>query len=130
MSIRRSIRIPGFHHGTNPIPNAAVVGSVLMSGGVSGVDRAEGTLPSRVEDAIQSMFDNIVAVLEAAGGSMDMVVRIEVTLEAVELRDALNAEWIRRFPDEASRPARKVEVSASLPPGCRTQCTFTAVLGE
>ena len=37
MSRRRSIDIPGLSHGPNPIPQASVVGNLLVSGGVMGV---------------------------------------------------------------------------------------------
>lgn len=124
----QSIYVDGLVHGDNPIPAAAVVGSLLMSGGVSGTDRSTGTLPEDIRAEIAGMFDNVGAILDAAGGQWDQVVRIDVALTDPSLRAAVNDEWVRRFPDPARRPARKTDAGATLPGGFRVQCTFVANL--
>lgn len=128
--MRRSVYVQGLAHGSNPIPAAAVVGSLLMSGGVSGVDRGSGSVPADIAGEVANMFDNVVAIVEAGGGTLDTVARIDVALTEPGIRDAVNEEWVRRFPNPGSRPARKTEVSASLPPGLRVQCTFMANLEQ
>ena len=126
--MRRSVYVEGLGHGDNPIPAAAVVGSLLMSGGISGVERSTGQMPDLLADELANMFDNIEAVLGTVGATVDEVVRLDVSLVAPTARGALNAEWVRRFPEEANRPARKTEVGVALPPGLRVQCTFVAEL--
>ena len=124
---RRSIDVDGLAHGNNPIPNAAVVRGLVFSGGVSGVDRASGSLSDDVGEQVRLMFDNMAAILDAAGGTVADIAKLDVTLPTPDLRAVLNAEWVARFPDPAARPARKTEFGP-LPAGMRVQGQFVAVL--
>ena len=115
-------------HGTQPIPTAALVGPLLVSGGVSGIDRADGTLPEDPASQVINLFDNVAAVLSAAGGSMDDVVKFSIAVVSKDVRRHLNPVWERQFPDALSRPARHVVVSTTLPAGMHVQCEVTAWL--
>lgn len=127
---RRSIDVPGLRHGTHPIPTAALVGPLLASGGISGVDRSTGTLPDDAATQVANLFDNAAAVVAAAGGSLDDVARFTVYVASKEVRAELNPVWQKHFPDPASRPARHVQVYGSLPPGMHVQCDLIAWVGE
>ncbi len=129
MSRRRSIEVDGLSHGTNPVPAAAVVRGLLCTGGISGVDRRTGRFPDDPQAEVRAMFDNLGAVLEEAKGTFDDVVRVDVTLREPGLRDLLNDEWLRCFPDPGARPARKVTVG-DLPAGMAIQCQSIAVLAD
>ena len=43
-------------------------------------------------------------------------------------RKPINDEWIRMFPDAATRPARQV-METRMEPGVLVQCDFLAVIG-
>lgn len=126
---RTSVYVEGLAHGDNPIPAGAVVGGLLFSGGVSGADRRAGGIPADVPEQLRNMFDNVTAIVEAAGGSLGDVVKVDVTMLDPGLRPALNVEWESRFPDRDARPARKTEFG-SLPPAMSVQCQFVAVLPD
>jgi 2-iminobutanoate/2-iminopropanoate deaminase len=123
---RRSIEVPGLHHGTQPIPTASRVGPLLVSGGISGIDRSSGVLPDDPADQVAHLFANAAAVLEAAGGSLDDLAKLTVYVASKEVRPVLNAHWTRLFPDAGSRPARHVLVYDSLPPGMQVQAELIA----
>jgi 2-iminobutanoate/2-iminopropanoate deaminase len=116
----RSIHVPGLGHGSNPIPAAARRGPLLVTGGISGVDRTTGTRPAGVDEQIGNMFANLAAVLAAGGASVDDVVQVAVVLADGASRPLLNDEWVKTFPDEAARPARHVVVRP-LPGGMAVQ---------
>lgn len=107
MARRRSVNIPGFKH-VNPIPNASAVGSLLMSGVVNGVDAATGELPATLQQQCENMFAHVRSILEAAGGSLDDVIKMTIWMKDVGDRAPLNEQWLKYFPDAASRPARYV----------------------
>jgi hypothetical protein len=44
MGTRRSIEVEGLHHGGAPVPQASVVGNLLCSSGIAGLDPATGTV--------------------------------------------------------------------------------------
>ena len=74
------------------------------------------------------MFANLRSDIEAAGGTVDDIIKVTFWVkDPVTQRAALNAEWVRMFPDAASRPARH---TLALPPDSRAmvQADFTAVL--
>jgi 2-iminobutanoate/2-iminopropanoate deaminase len=123
---RRSIHVPGLGHGAQPIPNACVVDGLLMSGGVSGKDPATGAVPEDPAAEVEQAFANLRAIVEAAGGTLDQVVKVTVFVTDRAVRAHLNPVWERLFPDPESRPARHaLEVPLS---GMRLQLEAVAVL--
>lgn len=130
MSARRSVVVEGFNHGQQPIPAASRVGPLVMTGGVHGLDPATGTLPDGVEDQARLMFENLARIMAAAGGAMTAIARMTVYVKVPEARAAVNAEWLRAFPDPADRPARHTLVNETLPANMLVQCDATAWVAE
>ncbi len=59
------------------------------------------------------MFARVKAVVEAGGGSMDAIAKMTFWVTDRAHRDQINVEWIKYFPDPASRPARHTQHSSS-----------------
>lgn len=125
---RVSIAVDGLHHGSNPIPVASVVGGILVTGAVFGLDPATQTMAPEAEGQMQVMFDNVGRILAAAGGTWDDIARVSVNLHPSVDRSLLNEAWVRTFPDERSRPARQVHAAPHLQHGMLVQCDVLAVL--
>ncbi len=106
MSNRKSIEVEGFSHGANPIPAASRVGNVVMTGGISGLDPATGKVPEDQTAQVALAFANLERILRAAGASFGDVVKVGVVVKSLALRDEINVQWLKHFPDEHSRPAR------------------------
>ena len=126
---RRSVEVPGLHHGGLPIPVACVVGNLLASSGISPLDPATGGIPDAVEDQVELVFANVRRVLEAAGGRPDDVVKCTVFVRDKAIRPIIDKYWTEMFPDEASRPARhtlRIDLAGSM----QIQLEILAVLGE
>lgn len=126
---RRAIEISGFGHGGQPIPAAARKGPLIITGGVSGIDRATGDYSSDAREQIERMFDNLAAIMAAADASLDDVVKVSVKLLGNEARAALNDVWVARFPDAATRPARHTTMADALPGKMLVQCEAIAFAG-
>src|SRR5438270_11734073 len=106
MAKRQSVNFPGFAH-QNPIPNASRIGNVMMSSIISGVDPGTRNLPPELAKQVSNCFAHIRAAVEAAGGKVEDIVKINFWMQDPTTgRAALNDEWVKMFPDEASRPAR------------------------
>lgn len=127
---RRSITVEGFHHGAQPIPAAARVGPLIMTGGVYGLDPKTGAIPDDVAEQARLMFINLGRILEAGGGSLDDIVKLTVYAKVLEARAAVNVEWLKAFPDEASRPARHTQPGEHLAGNMLVQCEATAWVAE
>jgi 2-iminobutanoate/2-iminopropanoate deaminase len=105
MTERRSIAIESYRH-VNPIPAAARIGNIVMSGVISGRDTTTGQMPASLEEQCAAMFRHVQQIVEAAGGTTANIIKMTVWLRDPGNREALNAEWLRLFPDPNSRPAR------------------------
>jgi enamine deaminase RidA (YjgF/YER057c/UK114 family) len=123
---RRSINVEGFGH-VNPIPAASRIGDLLMSSVISGRDPASGAMPASIEDQCAQMFRVVRQIVEAAGGTPANIIKMTVWLRDPGNRGALNVEWLRLFPDPASRPARHTMPLAGGGDSL-VQCDITAVI--
>jgi len=128
MAKRKSIDIAGFAH-KNPIPAASRVGNMLMTGIITGTDPVSGKLAATVEAQAANIFQHVRAIMAAAGGSTDDIIKMNVWMKDRSNRDVLNAEWVKMFPDPHARPARHTSQTA-LEGGQLIVCDITAVFGE
>ena len=126
---RRSINVDGLGHGATAIPTASQVGPLLISGGISGIDRASGTVPDDIGTEVRNLFDNVRAVVEAAGGTLDDIAKLTFLVPHRALRSEIDPVWIETFPDPASRPARHASVYDHIPNGLHLQCELIAYIG-
>lgn len=117
---RRSIELAGVSHGEQPFPLACRIGPLIVTSGIHGVDPATGALADGAEAQVRQAFENLASVLIEAGGTIDDVAQVLVTLVDREDRRLVNESWSRMFPDLSSRPARNT-AERDLPGGSRCQ---------
>jgi 2-iminobutanoate/2-iminopropanoate deaminase len=126
--MRKSINIAGFSHGQNPVPAASVIGQWLMTGAIFGTDPATGKVAQEPASECRLMFENAGRVLAEAGAGFDHVLKMTFYLRPQASRELVNQHWVQAFPDPASRPARHLIVSDTLPASMQMQCDLVAVL--
>lgn len=124
MGKRRSIYLKDFSH-KNPIPAAAVVDGMLMSGIIYGLDPATGKAAEGLEEQTRLMFQHLSRILEEAGMGPENVLKLDVLLLDRSQRGPLNTEWEAMFPDPDDRPVRQA-MQADLDNGKLIQCNVTA----
>jgi enamine deaminase RidA (YjgF/YER057c/UK114 family) len=127
MAKRQSIDGARARH-ENPIPNASRIGNIVMSSVIGGSNPGTRDLPDALEQQVANVFAHIRHDVEAAGGSVDDILKITFWVrDPASQRAALNAEWVKMFPDASSRPARH---TLTLPADSRAkvQADFIAVL--
>lgn len=125
---RASIEIGGFSH-ANPIPAASRIGPFLATGALTGRDPETGEMPPGIDAQCANVFSHVRAVLHAAGGSADDILKMTFHLAEPDDREALNREWVAMFPDPATRPARQA-IGARLSRGALVHCDLLAVLPQ
>ena len=126
MAKRQSVNFPGFAH-QNPIPNASRIGNVMMTSVISGVDPGTRSLPPELAKQVTNLFTHVRTAIETAGGTPDDIIKMTVWLQDRSQRAPVNAEWVKMFPDEHSRPARHA-LQMEMDGGALVQCDFTAVI--
>ncbi len=123
----RSLEVPGISHGNAPIPMGARVGNMIFSSGIMGRDPRTDTLPEDVALQVKFAFENVVALLEAGGASLDALARMTVFIKDDSARAAVNEQWLKYFPDPHDRPARHTVVH-NLSGGMLVQLEIVAVV--
>jgi len=96
-----------------PYSQAMQVGTMLFTSGQIPL-RADGSLvEGAIEVQTQQVFDNLRAVIEAAGGTLSQVVKTTVFLKDLQDFVAMNGVYEAAFGDH--RPARSAVQVARLP---------------
>jgi len=97
-----------------PYSQAIVAGDLVFCAGQLGIDPATRQIVSGdIKGQTRRVLDNLAAVLEAAGSSLDRVPKTTVFLEDISEFAAMNEVYAERFG--AHRPARSTVQVAKLP---------------
>ena len=122
---RRSIYVDEIAH-RSPIPNASRIGNIIVSGLIRGADPATGKLAPTLEQQCAFMFQHLRQAVEAGGATVDDIIKVTVWMKELR-RKPINDEWVKMFPDPASRPARQV-MEVPMEAGVLIQCDFMAII--
>ena len=97
-----------------PYSQAIVAGDLVFCAGQLGIDPGTRQIVSGdIKGQTRRVLDNLAAVLEAAGSSLDRVTKTTVFLEDISEFAAMNEVYAERFG--AHRPARSTVQVAKLP---------------
>ena len=97
-----------------PYSQARLMGDLLITSGQLPLDPATGVFPEGIEAQTRQSLTNVKAILEAAGLTMDSVVKTTVFLSDMNNFGAMN-EVYATFFTEGSYPARSAVEVARLP---------------
>jgi len=109
-----------------PYSQAVKAGNLLFVAGQIGMDPATGQLREGIEAQTRQALLNLKAILEAAGASLEQVVRVGVFLQDLKDFQVMNAVYAEFFPQ--SPPARTTVQVAALPRGALVEIDAIAVL--
>ena len=129
MAQRKSIYVEGFSH-KNPIPAACRIGNVVESGSIQGTDPATGQYGATLDEQCVLMFAHVKRIVEAAGGTLDDVLKMTVWMRDRANREPLNKVWKELFPDAQSRPARHAIHAPELDGEKLIECSFVAIIEQ
>jgi len=110
--------------------SSAVVASgrfVFVSGHV-GFDPVTGEPPEGIEAQTRQSLENIKAVLEAAGTSLALAVKVNVYLVNAGDYDVMNTVYKEYFP--VDRPARATVVTTLVRPDLLVEIEMTALMPD
>ncbi|MGB9577864.1 MAG: RidA family protein [Halothiobacillaceae bacterium] len=101
--------------------------TVYLSGQIALDPATMQMMQDSIEDEIHQVFKNLRAVCEAAGGSLNDVVKLNVFLTDLSNFATVNSIMAEYF--EQPYPARAAVGVASLPRGARVEADGVMVLG-
>jgi len=98
-----------------PYSQAVKAGELVFCSGQLGLDPASGELASGVKAQAERAMKNLAAVAEAAGSSLDAVVKTTIFLKDMADFATVNEVYGSFFP--GNKPARSTIAVAALPKG-------------
>lgn len=116
---RQPITTAGAPAAIGPYSQAIRSGDLLFCSGQLGLDPATGELAEGVEAQVDRAMRNLVAVLDAAGATLDDVVKTTIFLADMGDFATVNGVYGRYVPDPP--PARSTVQVAALPKGGRVE---------
>lgn len=112
-----------------PYSQGIKAGDFVFTAGQAGVDPATGKLvEGNVAEQTRQVLKNIQAILEAAGTSLDRVVKVGVFLQDMADFQAMNAVYAEFFPPDKNPPARTTVQAARLPLGALVEIDAVALI--
>ncbi len=96
-----------------PYSQAIEVGEMIYTSGVIPVNPESGEIPQGVQEQARQVFKNMTALLNAAGSSMESVVKTTVFIKDMNDFGAVNEIYAEYFP--GIFPARSCVEVARLP---------------
>jgi len=110
-----------------PYSQAVRAGRMVYTAGQIGLDPATGRLVAGdVEAQTERVLQNLQAVLQAAGGGLEQVVKTTVFLRDMGQFAAMNGVYARFFGDH--RPARSTVAVVGLPLDAQVEIEAVAAL--
>jgi 2-iminobutanoate/2-iminopropanoate deaminase len=98
-----------------PYNQAVAFNGVVFVSGQIAINPVTGNLVlDNIEDETKQVLDNVKAVLEAAGSSLDKVLKASVFVKDINLFSRINAVYAEYF-EEATAPARELVQVSELP---------------
>jgi 2-iminobutanoate/2-iminopropanoate deaminase len=123
---RRAVASDRAPDALGPYSQAIVAGGFVFCSGMAGIDPATGAIPEGIEAQTERALLNLAAVLDAAGASMDDLVKTTIFYADVEDFSRLNEVYARHMPDPP--PARSAPAHVRLPRGLLVSIEAIAVL--
>jgi 2-iminobutanoate/2-iminopropanoate deaminase len=129
MSDRRAVRTEKAGGAIAAYSQAMVGGGLVFVAGSLGVDPASGELVAGGAGAQATQaIANLTAILDAAGSSLDRVLKTTIFLADMEDFAAVNEAYAAAFPQPY--PARSTFAVAALPRGGRVEIECVALAGD
>jgi 2-iminobutanoate/2-iminopropanoate deaminase len=119
--------IPVVGNSSLPFSSAVRVGDMLYLSGQIGTDATGKVVAGGIGPETRQTMENIRAVLETNGSSLDRVVKCLVMLADMDQWSAMNQVYVTYFPRH--RPARSAMGASGLALGARVEIECLAALG-
>lgn len=106
-----------------PYSQAIIAGDLIFVSGQIPINPATGEMPESIKDQARQSLTNVKAIVEAAGSSMDKVIKTTCFLADIADFVAFNEVYAEFFPAGAAPARSAVEVGA-IPKGakCEVEC--------
>jgi 2-iminobutanoate/2-iminopropanoate deaminase len=124
--MRRSVATSEAPEALGPYSQAIIAGDFVFCSGTVGIDPHTGQVKVGIEAQTDQALSNLSAILEAAGSSLNNLVKTTIFYANVDDFPTINAVYAERMPDPA--PARSAPANVELPRGLLISIEAIAML--
>lgn len=124
--MKRTIASPKAPAAIGPYSQAIDLNGTVFVSGQLPIEPTEGIIPQGIEAQTKQALTNIGAILNAAGLSLDDIVKTTVLLQDINDFGAMNAVYAEFFPE--NKPARVCYQVAAIPKGALVE--IDAIAGK
>ena len=124
---RQRISTEGAPEALGPYSQAIVANGYVFCSGTVGIDPRTGALPEGAAEQTEQALLNLGAILEAAGSSLEQLVKTTIFYAHVEDFATINEVYGRYMPDPP--PARSAPANVALPRGLLISIEAIALAG-
>lgn len=110
-----------------PYSQAITTGTLIFTAGQIGIDPATGKLVEGLEAQARQVMSNLAAILNAAGSSLDLVIKTTIFLQDMADFAVVNGIYGAAFT--VTPPARSTVQVAGLPLGALVEIEAIALAG-
>lgn len=110
-----------------PYSHGRKCGNIIFTSGQTPVDPATGQHLDDVRESTLLVLNNLLAIVEAGGGSKETVAKVDVFVRSLDDYAAINEAYAEFFGDV--RPARCL-LQATLAPGAILEAAMVAFVAE
>ena len=129
ITVKQIIKTDNAPQAIGPYSQAVKVNGFIFASGQIPIDPATGQfVEGGIAEQTEQVMKNVSAVLQAAGSSLDRVVKTTVFLADMGEFTAMNEVYGRYFAQEP--PARATVEAARLPRDARVEIEAIALVGE
>ena len=109
-----------------PYSQGIAAGNFVFASGQLPINPATGEMPEDIKAQARASLLNVKAVLEAAGSSLDKVVKTTCFLADIKYFAEFNEVYAEFFPGQGA-PARSAVGIAALPKGAKVEIEAIAI---
>ena len=123
--------VPGYAAAHSPFSHAVVANGFVFVSGQAAVRPGGGPMDivgTTIEEQTHQALRNVATVLEAAGSSLDRIVKVTVLLARPDLYREMNAAYAEHFP--GPKPARAIARLGVDIPGILVSIEAIALVAE
>lgn len=120
----KTVSTPNAPSAIGPYSQAQIVGNMIYTSGMLGIDPATGNLVEGVEAQAHQVFKNLTVLLKEAGTGIDKVVKTTVFVKDLNEFGTINGIYGQYFTEPY--PARSCVEVARLPKDALLECEVIA----
>lgn len=115
---------PSLPKAVGPYSYGTKFGNVILTSGQIAQDPVTGEMETDIKKATRMILNNLLAVVEAGGGTKESIARVEVYMKDLSEFDAFNEAYSEFFGDH--KPARVTTQAGDLAEGATIEAAVTA----